>query len=112
MSKTTDHPAHGEDDASRDENRADPAAAKRDYPSVVSDWLSAGPQRLAQWVNTTLTARNNDGNPFFLDFTLPVIDRLAGIGIGLISMVNLDRHYGPAGMGMFAWFFSTPSASR
>lgn len=35
-----------------------------------------------------------------------MIDRLAGIGSGLIAMVMVDRHYGLAGLGIFAWFFS------
>ncbi len=58
------------------------------------------------WLDETLSRKTGQADPLYLKSVLPVVDRLAGIGSGLIAMVMVDRHYGPAGLGIFAWFFS------
>ena len=63
-------------------------------------------ERAFAWLDETLSRKTGEADPLYLKSVLPVVDRLAGIGSGLIAMVMVDRHYGPAGLGIFAWFFS------
>jgi O-antigen/teichoic acid export membrane protein len=58
------------------------------------------------WLGETLSRKSGVADSFYLKTVLPMMDRLAGIGTGLIAMVMVDRHYGSAGLGIFAWFFS------
>ena len=63
-------------------------------------------ERAFAWLDETLSRKTGQADPLYLKSVLPVVDRLAGIGSGLIAMVMVDHQYGPAGLGIFAWFFS------
>ena len=116
MSDSTDHNPHREGDPSRDGD-ADEAS---EPPPETSDGVpirhfslpTLSPrgtqwwERAFAWLDETLSRKTGEADPLYLKSVLPVVDRLAGIGSGLIAMVMVDRHYGPAGLGIFAWFFS------
>ncbi len=63
-------------------------------------------EQAAGWLEKTLARKSGVEDPFYLKTVLPVMDRLAGIGASLAAMIIVDRQYGPAGLGIFAWFFS------
>jgi hypothetical protein len=73
---------------------------------ALSHWGARWRERAFAWLDETLSRKTDEADPFYLKTVLPVTDRLAGIGTGLIAMIMVDRQYGPAGLGIFAWFFS------
>ena len=44
--------------------------------------------------------------PAWSQVVMPPLDRLSGIMAGLVAMIMVDHYHGPAGLGLFAWFFS------
>jgi len=54
-------------------------------------------ERVFACLDETFSRKSGEADPFYLKTALSVMDRLAGIGTGLIAMVMVDRHYGPAG---------------
>ncbi len=72
----------------------------------LPSWLTDARERLIARLAEVASSRHLLGAPFSLDAVFPVLDRLAGIAVGLAAMVIVDRHYGPNGLGVFAWFFS------
>lgn len=116
MSDSTDHNPPREGGPSRDGD-ADGASEPPPEPSdgvpihrftlpALSPRGTRWRERVFAWLDETLSRKTGEADPFYLTTALPVVDRLAGIGSGLIAMVMVDRHYGPAGLGIFAWFFS------
>lgn len=73
---------------------------------VPNHWGPRWRERAFAWLDQTLSRKTGETDPFYLNTVLPVMDRLIGIGTGLVAMIMVDRHYGPAGLGIFAWFFS------
>jgi len=116
MSDSTDHKPSREGGPSRDGDAdgysepppeaAGSASVGRSTPTAPSPWGTRWRERTFAWLDETLSRKTGETDPFYLKTVLPVMDRLAGIGAGLIAMVMVDRHYGPAGLGIFAWFFS------
>jgi len=110
MSDSTDHTPSRDDDA---DGCPEPppetdggGSTGRSKPTAPSLWGTRWRERAFAWLDETLSRKTGETDPFYLKTVLPVMDRLAGIGAGLIAMVMVDRHYGPAGLGIFAWFFS------
>jgi hypothetical protein len=85
---------------------SDGGSSPRLNPLEITIWVSRWRERLLACLDETLSRKAGDADPIYLKTVLPVMDRLASIGSGLIAMVMVDRHYGPAGLGIFAWFFS------
>ncbi|MCB2145337.1 MAG: lipopolysaccharide biosynthesis protein [Deltaproteobacteria bacterium] len=73
---------------------------------VRNHWGNQWTARAFTWLDDSLSRKTGREDPFYLKTILPVMDRLAGIGTSLIAMIMVDYHYGPAGLGVFAWFFS------
>ena len=109
MSDETDHTPLGEEHAEPDEIPQEEKGLDRtirlDLP-VISDWAAAQQERLLNFLGTFFARRGGSVDRFSAQAMMPVVDRLAGIGAGLVAMIIVDRNYGPAGLGMFAWFFS------
>jgi O-antigen/teichoic acid export membrane protein len=74
--------------------------------TVLFNWASRQAGRAFRWLDETFSRKSDGDDPFHLKSVPLVLDRLAGIAAGLIGMVVVDRYYGPAGLGVFAWFFS------
>jgi hypothetical protein len=116
MSDSPDQPPSRERDPSR-ENEADGfsepppetsggGSTDRFNLPTLNHWGVRWREWAFTWLDETLSRKKGDADPFYLKSVLPVMDRLAGIGTGLIAMVMVDRQYGPVGLGIFAWFFS------
>ncbi len=73
---------------------------------ALSRWISRQGRQVFIWLDETFSRNTGVDDPFYLKSAMSVMDRLAGIGSGLLAMVMVDRYYGPAGLGIFAWFFS------
>lgn len=109
MSDRKDHtPFHGEDGdpAPLPPGKKSPGLSFRRYLPQISDWASGQQERLLNLVGAFFASRDGRIDRFPTEAAMPVVDRLIGIGAGLVAMIIVDRHYGPAGLGMFAWFFS------
>lgn len=104
MSDSEGHNAPREGGLSRGDDAG--AIPDRSNPPAPSPWRTRWRERAFTWLDETLSRKAGEADPIYLKTALPVMDRLAGIGSGLIAMVMVDRHYGPAGLGIFAWFFS------
>lgn len=70
------------------------------------DRMTGGHERVAAWLDALFSRKGAGADLFSRQTVLPVLDRLAAVLSGLIAMILVDRHYGPAGLGVFAWFFS------
>lgn len=81
---------------------SDGGSPPRLNPLDITIWVSRFRERTFAWLDNILSRKTDGEDPFYLKTVLPVMDRLAG----LIAMILVDRHYGPAGLGIFAWFFS------
>jgi O-antigen/teichoic acid export membrane protein len=104
MSDSSDRIPPREDDLTRSDDTGS-SPNRSDLPAT-KPWRIRWRERAFAWLDETLSRKTAEADPFYLKTVLPVMDRLAGIGSGLIAMVMVDRHYGPAGLGIFAWFFS------
>ncbi len=116
MSDSTDNLAPREGGPSRDVEDADfseppPEVSGSGFSThlnlpAITLWVSRWQEQAFAWLDETLFRKAGGEDPLYLKTVLPVMDRLAGIGAGLVAMVMVDRFYGPAGLGIFAWFFS------
>jgi stage V sporulation protein B len=86
--------------------RSDGGAPTRPDLMAVSHWISSQREQAVVWLDGILSRKSAGDDPFYLKSAPLVVDRLAGIASGLVAMVMVDRYYGPAGLGIFAWFFS------
>ncbi|WP_372678631.1 lipopolysaccharide biosynthesis protein [Desulfosarcina sp.] len=116
MSDSTGHTPSRKNGPSRDDDadgNSEPSpetaargSADRSNPPATGLWATQWRERIFAWLDETLSRNSGQADPFYLSTALPVMDRLAGIGTGLMAMVMVDRHHGSAGLGIFAWFFS------
>jgi O-antigen/teichoic acid export membrane protein len=110
MSEKTDHRSGQEDDSGWE--NASPEAESGGLPTRSIDLqaafkrLAGGQERTVAWLDAFLSRKGAGADLFPFQTVLPVLDRLAAVLSGLIAMILVDRHYGPAGLGIFAWFFS------
>jgi O-antigen/teichoic acid export membrane protein len=68
--------------------------------------LAGGQEKVLAWLDALLSRKNAVADLFSRQTVMPVLDRLVAVLSGLIAMILVDCHYGPAGLGVFAWFFS------
>ncbi|BBO92625.1 lipopolysaccharide biosynthesis protein [Desulfosarcina ovata] len=65
-----------------------------------------GLEQAFAWLADHLPRKSGGETPLLSQAVLPALDRLAGIVTGLAAMLLVDHHYGPVGLGLFAWFVS------
>ena len=102
---------HSRDDEAAEGSEPRPETAGGSSPDRLSHpvrthWGAQWKERAFAWLDDFLSRKTAREDPFYLKTILPVMDRLAGIGTSLVAMIMVDTHYGPAGLGIFAWFFS------
>ncbi|BBO67786.1 hypothetical protein DSCA_17160 [Desulfosarcina alkanivorans] len=74
--------------------------------TALFNWVSRQREQVLGWLDRIRSRKTGGDDPFNLNSVPLVADRLAGIATGLLAMIVVDRYYGPAGLGVFAWFFS------
>ena len=108
MSDSTNQPPPGEGGTSREGENADAVEPPPETTGggsllrlnlpLLSDWVSGQQERVFAWLDDTLSRQSSGADPFYLKTALPVLDRLAGIGAGLIAMIRVED---PLGVSQF-----------
>lgn len=112
MSDSTDNPPPRKDAAGEDETGdfQDPSGEISGhalvFARVFAPWVSAWRRRAGAWTSAFLSGKAGREDHLYRTTVLMVMERLSGIGSGLIALIMVDHHYGPVGLGIFAWFFS------
>ncbi|WP_319526740.1 lipopolysaccharide biosynthesis protein [uncultured Desulfosarcina sp.] len=110
MSDDKEHKPEQEDESgwvdASPETKSGGLPARRLDLQAAFERLTGGHERIAAWLDALLSREGAGGDLFSRQTVLPVLDRLAAVLSGLIAMILVDRHYGPGGLGIFAWFFS------